>query len=85
MLNCIYLGFFALCGLFSLPKSEKNAFNYQKIAVLFPTYQENEVILESVKIAKQHSYNGVFEVVVIADGLIPETITALKALNARVT
>jgi cellulose synthase/poly-beta-1,6-N-acetylglucosamine synthase-like glycosyltransferase len=84
LLNCIYLGFFALCGLFSLPKSEKIATNYQKIVVLFPTYQENEVILESVKVAMQHAYKGIFEVVVIADGLFPETITALKALNARV-
>jgi cellulose synthase/poly-beta-1,6-N-acetylglucosamine synthase-like glycosyltransferase len=84
LLNCIYLGFFALCGLFSLPKSEAKAVNSQKIAVLFPTYQENEVILESVKIARQHAYSGVFEVVVIADGLLPATIVALKELNARV-
>ena len=84
LINCCYLAFFAICGLFSLPKSKKEATNHQKIAVLFPTYQENEVIVESVKAALQHNYAGPFEVVVIADGLNPETLVTLKQLGAKV-
>lgn len=84
LLNCCYLAFFALLGLFNLPKSKKEANTYRKIAVLFPTYQENVVIVESVKTALKHQYQGVFEVVVIADGLQPETITHLKGLGANV-
>jgi cellulose synthase/poly-beta-1,6-N-acetylglucosamine synthase-like glycosyltransferase len=84
LLNCCYLAFFALVGLFNLPKSKKDANTYRKIAVLFPTYQENVVIVESVKTALKHQYPGVFEVVVIADGLQPETITHLKELGANV-
>jgi len=84
LLNCCYLAFFGIVGLFSLPKAKKEAVNYRKTAVLFPTYQENVVIVESVRTALKHHYNGTFEVIVIADGLQPETIVTLKALGARV-
>ncbi len=84
LFNCAYLGFFALVGLLPLSRSKQGAKHYRKIAVLFPTYQENEVIIESVKTALKHQYSGIFEVVVIADGLQPETLVALKALGARV-
>jgi len=84
LLNCCYLGFFALVGLFNFPKSKKEANTYRKMAVLFPTYQENVVIVESVKTALKHQYPGTFEVVVIADGLQSETIVELKELGARV-
>jgi len=83
-LNCLYLSFFAILGLSSLPKSQKNATGYKKIAVLFPTYQENIVIIESVKEALKHQYNGSFEVIVIADGLLPETNSALNEMGAKV-
>ncbi|WP_461486140.1 hypothetical protein, partial [Pedobacter sp.] len=66
LLNCAYLGIFGLVGLLPLRKSKKEASRYRKIALLFPTYQENIVIIDSVKTALQHQYNGVFEVVVIA-------------------
>ena len=84
LLNCCYLAFFGIVGLFSLPKAKKEAVNYRKTVVLFPTYQENVVIVESVRTALKHQYNGTFEVIVIADGLQPETIVTLKALGARV-
>lgn len=84
LLNCIYLGFFALAALFPLPASRKNSASHQKIALFFPTYQENEVILESVKAALTHHYQGIFEVIVIADGLLPETIITLKNMDATV-
>ncbi|MFD2287879.1 glycosyltransferase [Pedobacter petrophilus] len=84
LLNCLYLAFFAIAGLFALPKTQKNASEYKKIALLFPTYRENSVIIESVKSALKHQYNGLFEVVVIADGLQPETNVTLTKLGAKV-
>ncbi|RZL46985.1 MAG: glycosyltransferase, partial [Pedobacter sp.] len=84
LLNCFYLAFFGIVGLFNLPKSKIDAVNYRKTAVLFPTYQENVVIIDSVKTALKHQYSGSFEVVVIADGLQPETIITLKTLGASV-
>ena len=83
-LNCCYLAFFAIAGLFDLPKSEKMASSYRKIAVLFPTYQENVVIVESVKATLSHQYDGAFEVIVIADGLQPETLILLSEIGAKV-
>lgn len=84
VLNCLYLAFFGLVGLLPLRKSKPEASYHRKIAVLFPTYQENVVILDSVKTALKHQYNGTFEIVVIADGLKPETLINLSALGARV-
>ncbi|GGE67358.1 cellulose synthase/poly-beta-1,6-N-acetylglucosamine synthase-like glycosyltransferase [Pedobacter psychrotolerans] len=84
LINCLYLAFFAIAGLFSLPKSQKHASEYKKIALLFPTYRENSVIIESVKSALKHQYNGLFEVVVISDGLLPQTNAILKEMGANV-
>ena len=84
MLNVAYLAFFGLVGLLPLRKSKKGANRYSKIAVLFPTYQENVVIVDSVKAALKQQYNGTFEVVVIADGLQAETLVTLRELGARV-
>jgi len=83
-LNCLYLAFFGLVGLFPLRASKKEAGSYRKIAVLFPTYQENVVIIDSVKTALKHQYHGNFEIVVIADGLQSETLSNLRELGARV-
>jgi len=82
--NCLYLLFFALAGLFPLSRTKKTATTYQKIVVLFPTYHADEVILESARAALAHNYNGEFEIVVIADGLMPQTNAQLKALGAEV-
>lgn len=84
LLNCVYLGFFGLVGLLPLRKAKKEANHYRKIAVLFPTYQENVVIIDSVKTALKQQYGGAFEVVVIADGLKPETLATLRGLSVRV-
>jgi cellulose synthase/poly-beta-1,6-N-acetylglucosamine synthase-like glycosyltransferase len=84
LLNCAYLGFFGLVGLLPLRKAKKEANHYRKIAVLFPTYQENVVIIDSVKTALKQQYGGTFEVVVIADGLKPETLATLRGLSVRV-
>ncbi|MFN0255198.1 glycosyltransferase [Pedobacter ureilyticus] len=84
LLNCVYLGFFGLVGLLPLRKAKKEANHYRKIAVLFPTYQENVVIIDSVKTALKQQYGGTFEVVIIADGLKPETLATLRGLSVRV-
>lgn len=84
LLNCAYLAFFGVVGLLPMSKSKKEAKHFRKMAVLFPTYQENVVIIDSVKSALSHAYQGTFEVVVIADGLLPETLATLRSLGATV-
>jgi len=82
--NCLYLLIFALAGLFPLAGVQKYAASYKKIAVLFPTYHADEVIIESVRAALLHDYKGEFEIVVIADGLMPDTIKQLEVMGAEV-
>jgi cellulose synthase/poly-beta-1,6-N-acetylglucosamine synthase-like glycosyltransferase len=82
--NCLYLAFFALAGLFPLAGAQKKAADYKKIAVLFPTYHADAVIIESARAALAHDYKGEFKIVVIADGLMSETIERLKGMGAEV-
>lgn len=82
--NCLYLVIFALAGLFPLAGVQKYASSYKKIAVLFPTYHADEVIIESVRATLVHDYKGEFGIVVIADGLMPDTIKQLEVMGAEV-
>ncbi|CAH0134584.1 hypothetical protein SRABI27_00121 [Pedobacter sp. Bi27] len=82
--NCLYLVIFALAGLFPLAGVQKYATSYKKIAVLFPTYHADEVIIESVSAALEHDYKGEFEIIIIADGLKPDTIKQLEVMGAEV-
>ncbi|MGM9478141.1 glycosyltransferase family 2 protein [Pedobacter sp. GSP4] len=82
--NCLYLAFFAVAGLFPLASAKKDSESYKKIAVLFPTYRADEVIMDSVKSALAHTYQGEFATIVIADGLKQETCAQLRAQGAEV-
>ncbi|GAB3636472.1 glycosyltransferase family 2 protein [Hymenobacter arcticus] len=80
LLNCLYLLFFAVAG--HLPARRRPAPSSapapRRICVLMPVYQEDAVILESSRAALAHQYDGVFQVVVIADGLQPATVQAMQ-------
>ncbi|SDG39554.1 Glycosyltransferase, catalytic subunit of cellulose synthase and poly-beta-1,6-N-acetylglucosamine synthase [Pedobacter terrae] len=82
--NCLYLLFFAIAGLFPLAGAEKKSSTHKKIVVLFPTYHADEVIIDSVRAALAHEYNGVANIVVIADGLLSRTVERLEAMGAEV-
>ncbi|WP_169788186.1 glycosyltransferase [Rufibacter tibetensis] len=56
----------------------------RRICVLIPAYRENEVVLETSRAAMNHQYNGEFDVYVIADGLLPETVSKLKSFGVNV-
>ncbi|RZL14417.1 MAG: glycosyltransferase, partial [Hymenobacter sp.] len=79
LLNCLYLLFFAVAG--HWPVRQRPAVAgaaLRRICVLMPVYREDAVILETSRAALAHQYAGVFQVVVIADGLRPETIRTLQ-------
>ncbi|MCX3264875.1 glycosyltransferase family 2 protein [Pedobacter agri] len=84
LFNCLYLLFFAIAGLFPLRRSEKNAQDFKKIAVLFPAYRADEVILESAQAALAHPYRGDKCIFVISDGLQQQTRALLSAMGAEV-
>lgn len=80
LLNCLYLLFFAVAGhrrARPLPAIAPGTAP-RRICVLMPVYREDAVILETSRAALAHEYAGVFQVVVIADGLQPATVQAMQ-------
>jgi cellulose synthase/poly-beta-1,6-N-acetylglucosamine synthase-like glycosyltransferase len=80
LLNCLYLLFFAVAGhrrARPLP-AVAPGIAPRRICVLMPVYREDAVILETSRAALAHEYAGVFQVVVIADGLQPATVQAMQ-------
>ncbi|MFT2009003.1 glycosyltransferase family 2 protein [Pontibacter sp. 13R65] len=84
LLNCCYLLFFSLAGHKKAKPLQELLKKNRPFCVLIPAYQENEVVLETSKAALDHKYAGKFDVFVIADGLLPETISKLKNLGVGV-
>jgi cellulose synthase/poly-beta-1,6-N-acetylglucosamine synthase-like glycosyltransferase len=86
----IYLGFsavyilvFALAGKFraKLKIKQMKQDKFRKFAVLIPGYKEDNVIYEvAIEALKQDYPNDYFDVVIIADSFLPETIEKLKTL-----
>ena len=76
-----YLFFFAVMGRFRKPKTlaTPQPIINRRIAVLIPAYKEDAVILESAQGGLRQTYpESLYDVVVIADSLQPETIRALR-------
>lgn len=80
LLNCLYLLFFAVAGHWPARRrpAPASAPTPRRMCVLMPVYQEDAVILESSRAALAHQYDGVAQVVVIADGLQPATVQAMQ-------
>lgn len=82
--NTGYLFLFAVAGLFRRKIQYPVLSDKKRIAVLIPAYQEDNVIIDTAQSAVKHNYaSASFEVIVIADGLKPETITILSRLPIR--
>lgn len=80
--NVLYIAVFAVAGRLRrktdyLPEVPKN-----NIAILIPSYGEDNVILHTALEAGRHDYDGDrFDVFVIADHLKPETVDALSKIE----
>jgi cellulose synthase/poly-beta-1,6-N-acetylglucosamine synthase-like glycosyltransferase len=84
-LAAVYVFLFALLGIFRYSRKLHLAPTIRKTAVLIPGYKEDSVIVEVAEASLQQNYlSGSFEVVVIADSFLPETIDALKRLPVKV-
>lgn len=82
-LSAIYIFIFAFAGkLYSLkkPKLQKQK-KQSKFAVLIPGYKEDNVICEVAEQALKQDYpKELFDIVIIADSFLPETLTKLKKM-----
>ncbi len=84
-LSTLYIFLFSFGGLFykqgPYPKSAKN----RKIAVFIPGYKEDEVIVQVAKAALLQNYSQeLYDVIIIADSFLPETISSLRELPIKV-
>lgn len=85
LLSVLYLFIFAINSkrkpLYIYPSAKKK----YRIAVMFPAYQEDGVIIDSVSLFFLQEYpRELYDVYVIADQMRPETLTKLKRLSAQV-
>jgi len=84
-INTVYFFIIALAGKFYHPTIYRDNSAKKKIAVLIPSYKEDEVILSTARKAKSHNYpTEFFDVFVAADQLKPETIAELKKIPVNV-
>jgi cellulose synthase/poly-beta-1,6-N-acetylglucosamine synthase-like glycosyltransferase len=84
LFNCAYILFFALAGHTKSARPVSQAPGFRRFCILIPAYKEDAVILETAQSAMAHKYRGLFDVFVVADGLKPETVLAIKKTGARV-
>lgn len=80
-----YIFIFSVFGLFYKQKRDLKSNINKKIAVLIPGYKEDEVIVDVVQEALNQSYPKIaFDIIVIADSFLPETVDMLKSLPVKV-
>ncbi len=84
-INTVYFFIIAIAGKLYSPVVYQTNPNKKRIAVLIPSYKEDEVILSTAGKAKLHDYPAeFFDVFVAADQLKPETIAELKKIPVNV-
>jgi cellulose synthase/poly-beta-1,6-N-acetylglucosamine synthase-like glycosyltransferase len=85
LLNVLYLLFFAVAGHRKRPALPTvSAAAPRRMCVLMPAYHADAVIRETAPEASRHRYAGPADVHVIADGLRPATVQALRQQNVGV-
>lgn len=83
--STLYIFIFALAGLFYKQPIYKKNTALSRIVVLIPGYKEDETIIETVKISLLQTYpKNSFDVVVIADSFLTQTLQILKTLPIRI-
>jgi cellulose synthase/poly-beta-1,6-N-acetylglucosamine synthase-like glycosyltransferase len=83
-LATLYIFVFSFAGLFYKQKVYKSSGNLKKIAVLIPGYKEDEVIIEVANSALKQDYpSNLYDVVIIADSFLEETLNELKKLPVK--
>jgi cellulose synthase/poly-beta-1,6-N-acetylglucosamine synthase-like glycosyltransferase len=82
-LSILYLLLIAIGGLFWRPRVYGAAQQKKRIAILIPSYKEDNIIVDTATRASQTDY-PFFEVFVIADRLQPETVESLQSIPVNV-
>ena len=81
----LYVFIFSLAGLFPYKNNHHRSSRNRRIAVLIPGFKEDRVIVDVAgEACKQNYPKASYEVVVIADSFLPDTVAELKSLPIRV-
>ncbi len=85
VISVVYLLFISIAGRLRRAPAYSKHPETKKIAVLIPSYKEDNVIVDTAEKAMRHDYpKDCFSVFVLADHLQPETIDRLRALPVEV-
>jgi cellulose synthase/poly-beta-1,6-N-acetylglucosamine synthase-like glycosyltransferase len=85
LFNSGYLLFFAIVGIFPQRPPSYTLKKLNKFAVFIPAYKGDEVILHTAEESLKQNYpEDLFDVIIIADSLKPQTIEKLCALPIKV-
>lgn len=85
LINVVYFFAFACAGKLGSVRISGPTDTYANTLVFIPAYKEDAVIIHSAEAAIQQQYpTDQFTVVVIADHLLPETISKLKQIPVEV-
>ena len=84
-LSTLYIFVFSFAGLFYKEKRSPKNVKFRKIAIFIPGYKEDEVILSVAREALKQDYPSEFyDVIIIADSFLPETLADLKKLPIKI-
>src|SRR5882724_9070799 len=81
----IYLLVIAIAGRFGKLHSYAPSPVKKRIAVIIPSYKEDNIIVHTALAAAKHDYPAeLFRVLVVADKLQPDTVAALRQIPVQV-
>jgi cellulose synthase/poly-beta-1,6-N-acetylglucosamine synthase-like glycosyltransferase len=84
-LSTLYIFIFSFGGLFYKQHPHPISAVMRKMAVFIPGYKEDDVIIEVAKAALIQNYPAErYDVIIIADSFLPETISRLRELPIKV-
>ena len=84
-LSTLYIFVFSFAGLFYKEKRSPENVKFRKIAIFIPGYKEDEVIISVAREALKQDYPTEFyDVIIIADSFLPETLADLKKLPIKI-
>ena len=85
LVGVVYFLIFSIAGKIYTKAKFSEASDFRKIAVVIPAYKEDQIILNTVKLALDHDYpSECFSIFVMADQLNNETLSALHLLPVTV-
>ncbi|MES2725994.1 MAG: glycosyltransferase family 2 protein [Bacteroidota bacterium] len=83
--NVFYLTFFGVLSVFRSNKVKEGNKHLYKYGVMVIAYKNDKVILESVTQNLLQNYSkDKFDIIVVGDGLLPETIATLKQMPLKI-